>query len=913
MLYTSYSINGDWQMNYSGDPFAGNENPWTEGCSISHAVPGYWEDMLPQFRTAAFFSRLRFNPEYGDQAYPMTQSPPDTALPTIPGTFLYRREFSLPSTAGDWQLHFGGVQNSVWVWLNDVFLGSHRGYSTPFSLSVPREALRNDNTIVMVVSNLGLTGFDGQEVSGLTNRAVNQYTGGITGDVELRCYETPLRDAAVIIDPDCRYAAVHLETVSPAQVAWQVWDGDTLLLEGSTWGDFSLDVSGLLPWSPENPKGYTLRLSCGSACLTRQFGVRRLRAEGTGLFLNGKPYYLRGVCEHCYYPLTIHPETDPEYYRMIVRKFKELGFNFIRFHTYVPHEAYLQAADELGMLIQIESPNYTGLEEYEQIVRFCRRHPSVVIYCCGNELEMDELFIDHLSQCAQLVHTKTDALFSPMSALRGVEYFWQADKKDQYVTDVPFRRHPVRQEVLNTFCDLYNSYTLGRTSYGSLTGDAKLLDSWSVLYNKPRLSHETCIQGTYTDLSLARRYGDTPMGKTQMFSSIEKALADTGLLEKAPLFFANSCQWQRRLRKHCFETTRLCQTLAGYDFLGPIDTHWHTFGYDVGMMNEFYEMKPGETARDVLMYNSPTVLLCDFGTVRNFTAGEVLNVSIMTSHFGDRDLEDARLTIHLTMDGESLHCQRISGLQAKNGTVSQLHQLCLELPQVSAPKALALHVQLVCRDLLAENQWELYLFPETTCDIGNLVIDPVDTDSLWGALDAGKNVLMLKADLFSHLPTSFQIALAGRNAGNLATVIADHPALGAFPHEGYCGWQFRRLLEGGKAVTFGDGIPFDPIIEVASTPKNPIRQGILFEFRVGNGRLLVSGFHLNETDPAARWLRSQLIAYAQSERFSPARHLTKEQLAKLISEHAPSQAVDTNRAINLNDKAAIRKHHVPPQ
>ena len=93
------------------------------------------------------------------------------------------------------------------------------------------------------------------------------------------------------------------------------------------------------------------------------------------------------------------------------------------------------------------------------------------------------------------------------------------------------------------------------------------------------------------------------------------------MLEKAPLYFNNSSEWQRRIRKHCFEETRLCNNLAGFDFLGPIDTHWHTFGYDVGMMNEFYELKPGETVRNVLMYNSPTIVLNDLKTKYNYYSG----------------------------------------------------------------------------------------------------------------------------------------------------------------------------------------------------------------------------------------------------------------------------------------------------
>lgn len=907
MLYTSYCMNGLWEMDYRAEAFTGIENPWTEGFPVENAVPGYWEDMMQAFSAAPFYSHLSVNPEYGNQRYPMTATPPDMALPTIPGTFFYHRNFTIAPSEGEWELHFGGVQNSVWVWVNDLFIGCHRGYSTPFSLPVPKEVLREENDIVFVVSNLGLTGFDEQEVSGLTNRAACQYTGGITGDVELRCYTTPLRDAAVEIDKDLQKVIVHVECTSEIPVSWQVLDGDTVLIEGNARGDFSFSANSLSCWSPESPKLYSLMICHKDGCITKRFGLRRLTVEGMDVRLNGIPYYLRGICEHCYYPLTIHPSEDPAYYRNIIQKFKELGFNFIRFHTHVPPEAYMQAADELGILIQVESPNYTSLEEYAQIVRFCRRHTSVVIYCCGNELEMDEPFIEYLNCCADMVHMQTDALFSPMSALRGVEYFWQADIKDDNVVTEPFLRNPVRQETIGSFSDLYNSYTLGRTSYHSLTADESVVDGWSELYGKPRLSHEIGIQGTYADLRLVHRYGDSPVGRTQMFSSMEDALREKGLLEKAPLFYINSCQWQRRLRKHCFEATRTCRTLAGYDFLGPIDTHWHTFGYDVGMMNEFYEMKPGESLRDVRMYNSPTVILSDLGTDRAFTAGEDLNVMLQISHFGAADLKDAVLKIQLFLDGKLLEECRVDSINAENGSISHLYDFSYKLPKVDNPGAMMLRVQLECGDVFAENEWELYLFPETTCDTCDLVMDPPDADSLWEALNTGKDVLMLKADPLVSIPTSFQISLAGRTVGNLATVIADHPAMSGFPHEGFCGWQFRRMMEGGSAVVFADGIPFDPIVEVASSPKNPIRQSILFEFRVGKGRLLVCGFRFCDNDPAACWLKSRLVAYAQSEWFAPVHTLTKEQLYKMVGESTPQSCVDTNRAFNQNDKAAIRK------
>ncbi len=57
---------------------------------------------------------------------------------------------------------------------------------------------------------------------------------------------------------------------------------------------------------------------------------------------------LRGTCTYYDFPSTTPPPPDVESYRRIHQKEERLGFNFIRFHTWVPSEEYMQAADELG-------------------------------------------------------------------------------------------------------------------------------------------------------------------------------------------------------------------------------------------------------------------------------------------------------------------------------------------------------------------------------------------------------------------------------------------------------------------------------------------------------------------------------------------------------------------------------------
>lgn len=905
-LYNVFSLNGAWEMDYCQDTYNGKENPWKKGTLIENAVPGYWEDMTDYFAWTPFFRRLKVNPAYGIQKYPITGEAPDMALPNIVGNFFYRRTFMCEAVGLPAVIHFEGVQNAVSVWLNDVFLARHEGYSTPFDVEIPKGVLKNgENVIVLSISNHTLSGYAGRPVSGLTSRAANEYSGGVTGDMELRVYTSPLRDVSLFVSPDCEEVIAKVEAVEDVTYNWAVYDGEQLVKNGSNKGILKFDTMGLEHWSPENPTLYTLQISSGEGILTHRFGVRRLTVDGVHFQLNGLPYFLRGICEHCYFPETIHPTHDISVYRNIIKKLKSLGFNFIRFHTYIPPEEYMQAADELGMLLHVESPNNTSLAEWREIVNFCSRHTSVVIYCCGNELQIDDPFVAHLEQCAKVVHDHTDSLFSPMSAMRGLEYCLR--EKGQEIKAEPMEHHPGRFQTVGEFSDMYSSYALGLLSYVSLDADPAKIDEWSSVYHKPRVSHEICIDGTYTDLSLKDRYKGTRIERTEMFSSIEHHLEAQGILKNAPLYFKNSSEWQRRVRKYCFEAIRRCENMAGYDFLGPIDTHWHTFGYDVGMMNEFYELKPGETQRNVLMYNSSTVVLTDLAKQLNYTSGEKLTCGIYVSHYGKENLNNAYLTVRLILDGKVIEHRREQICEVLNGKVSKLCELGVMLPEVKKPGAMKLYVTLDGGDVFAENEWELYLFPEVGMPEMErvMVSEGMSAEELLEALREGRDVLLLGTEPFVSLPTSFRISLAGRTAGNLATVIYDHPVMNDLPHEGFCGWQFCDLLEGGNAVCFNEAsVPFHPIVEVVSTHKFAIRQSILFEFRALRGRLLVCGFQFLKDDPASRWLKAQLISYVQSEYFNPHDILDEVQLGALINGKVTKIEGNTNFAVNANDKTS---------
>ena len=918
MNYSALLLNGPWVMNYKEEEYTEKINPWeneslrlgSDAAAVDGAVPGYWEDMTDKFIYTPFYRGIRVNPEYGIQKYPITGFAPDMALPNPVGNFFYQRTFVCEDVKKDAYLHFAGVQNKVMVWITGEFIGMHEGYSAPFDMKIPDGAIKDgENNIALSVSNFRLKGYGGYPVSGLTSRAANECTGGITGDLELRVYKNPIRDVAIKVEKDVKTVGVEIIAEANVEFSWAVKDGEKTVKEGKGNGNFTFDTEGMELWSPESPKLYTLVVTIGEDSFERKFGVRRLVTDGPHFRLNGIPYFLRGICEHCYFPETIHPDHDLNYYRSIVREVKKLGFNFIRFHTYIPEEEYMQAADELGILLHVESPNNTSLAEWKEIVDFCRRHTSVVIYCCGNELQMDDDFTAHLNKCADEVHEKTDSLFSPISALRGLEYNHIEESQKEFLVETPFRHNPRRFKMADAFSDMYSSYTNAQHSYTSPSCDPAKIDSWNDVYNnKPRVSHEICIDGTYTDLSLEERYKGLRVGKTEMFSSLREHLTDVGVIDKAPLYFKNSSEWQRRARKYCFEALRRSEYMAGYDFLGPIDTHWHTFGYDCGMMNEFYEMKPGETVRNVKMYNSETVLLTDLARKANFESGEELSCNILCSCYAKETLKDARLDIRLMAEDEVLERMSVSIPEIENGKVSPIYKLCFTMPKVTVAKALKLSVTLDSGSLYAENEWELYVYPEVSEENQGeiLVSTGMTEDELIAALKAGCDVLILGASPFKVKGLERKPALPGRSAGNLATVVYDHPAINYMPNEGFCGWQFDPLVYGGNAVCFWDkDVPFNPIVEVVSCHKFAIRQAALFEFSAYEGRCVVCSLNIN-SGLVGNFMKSELIKYMKSDDFNPG-IFTEEQLSKLIHGKGVNVVGNVNLAFNPNDKTAVRK------
>jgi len=853
-------------------------------------LPGCWDD----FPDAFVDYTVKINDEYEEVNFAKHGSAsPDASLPFICGTVWYRKKINILEEYQYTILRLGRVTMDASIFLNGQLIDCHIGYSTNFEVILPAMA-QGENELIIAVSNTR------RDRIGCFVRGFKGYSGGVFGDIELKFHNSSsINDLFIYPDKKLQTLNWQIELYNAQDnlvVNAKIFNDGNLIDEiNSSTIDFQSDATKLIPWSDDVPELYQIELNLihGDKVLDvfkRDFGMRRLSAEKMKLKLNGVPVFLRGNTEHAYFAKSCTAPTEKSYYLRIVSKLKELGFNWLRFHTSVPPKEYMQACDELGMLVQVEAPLGFGIQEWSDIVRACRHHPSVVIYCAGNEELMNEEKISYLESVVDKTKAiAPDALFNPQEALRGVEYSWNFSDFSFPVKRKPFVHNPARLQYLQSFSDVFGQFSWGQLSYTSTCCDVKELDSKLSYYKRPCLSHEVCIQGTYLDLSLEERYKNTRIGN-RIYNPIRKNIIDANVLNDAGLYYENSCYWQQSLRKYTLENARSCSNLAGYDLLGAIDYHWHRYGYTCGIMNEFYELKPGESIDNILSYNGRSILLLDKDNKYCYRNNDKLKFKVNFSCFEPEEIKNSKLEMKLTdKKGEIVEYKSLNIGEVKRGTITEIAQCEFLFPMLETAKQYFIEVSF--SDF--KNKWPVWTFPELSSKESDTIETEYLDNTIIDKISKGANCILFGRGPFPAIGTSWQLSVAGRIEANLATVINEHPIFDDFPHEGWCDWHFADMINKAEAVDLTTlNLAISPVVEMVSSFKKIKRQAMIFELKVGLGSLVVCTLNLKNSPIAGSYLKAQLQGYSRSDKSGKnALLIEPAKLKEIINKKYSSQSV----------------------
>jgi len=333
----------------------------------------------------------------------------------------YERDFHLLPDGRRVLLHFGAVDYSAKVWVNDCEVASHEGGHTPFSADVT-PALRDDGrqtvTVLAEDDPHDLNKPRGKQDWQLEPHSIwYPRTTGIWQSVWLeqvgRTYIEKLRWT-----PHLESFAIGMEAVvagderNDLTVEVELRNGQRLLardrylvIDGEADRRIVLSDPGIddyrneLLWSPERPTliDATIRLRSGEevidAC-TSYTALRSVNILRDRFMLNGRPYMLRMVLDQGYWPDTLLAPPDDAALRRDVELAKAMGFNGVRKHQKVEHPRYLYWADRLGLVVWGEMPSgyrFTRtairrlVKEWTEVIERDYSHPCVIVWVPFNE------------------------------------------------------------------------------------------------------------------------------------------------------------------------------------------------------------------------------------------------------------------------------------------------------------------------------------------------------------------------------------------------------------------------------------------------------------------------------------------------------------------------------------------------
>ena len=193
--------------------------------------------------------------------------------------------------------------------------------------------------------------------------------------------------------------------------------------------EFDIAVPEL--WSVDNPALYYAKSKIYAGTKLKdeystRFGIRTLEIiPDEGMFINGEPAKFKGVCNH--HDLgPLGAAVNDAAIRRQIRIMKEMGCNAIRTSHNMPAPELVEACDEMGMMLMLETfdewrtPKLAnGYHKYfdewaerdlVNLIHHYRNNPSVVMWCIGNEVpdQGDKMWGPKLSRFLQDICHRED-------------------------------------------------------------------------------------------------------------------------------------------------------------------------------------------------------------------------------------------------------------------------------------------------------------------------------------------------------------------------------------------------------------------------------------------------------------------------------------------------------------------------
>lgn len=286
----------------------------------------------------------------------------------------YSREFKLPK---EWKnsrirLNFGAVDWKAEVYVDDKFVGEHKGGYAPFAFDITDSlSKKKTHKLVVKVTDGTDSAFQprGKQVA---NPNGIWYT-AVTG-IWQTVWMEPVNE--VVVESYSAKADIEKSILNVRAIARGAKVGDDCLIEliengevisSANGADVILNVENPKLWSPDSPHLYDLRITIyrNGEILDQVMGYAAMReisvvVDKKGykrMALNGEPLFQYGTLDQGWWPDGLYTAPTDEALKFDIEKTKEFGFNMIRKHVKVEPARWYWHCDRIGMLVWQDMPN----------------------------------------------------------------------------------------------------------------------------------------------------------------------------------------------------------------------------------------------------------------------------------------------------------------------------------------------------------------------------------------------------------------------------------------------------------------------------------------------------------------------------------------------------------------------------
>jgi hypothetical protein len=729
--------------------------------------------------------------------------------------------------------------------------------------------------------------------------------------------KTRLTIAADLWNTDSRHK------VSPKVFPVSLKKGDnTVELTYSMGNDFRY-------WSEFDPALYRLTVTLKGKKIfdnaTVNFGMRKFSTQGTQFTINGTKTFLRGKHDACVFPLTGYPPMDVESWQKIFRIAKSYNINFYRFHSWTPPPAAFEAADIEGMYLQPELPFWGGfssnptsalntflIKEGDHILEAYGNHASFVMFALGNELSGD---FDMMKEILNRFKTKDNRHLWAYGSNNYLGRRGFTGGEDYYAAcrvgadaDTTYRTH-IRGSF--SFADANGGgYINGRYPSTNVNYSAAIAKC-----SVPCISTEVGQYQVYPDYGQIKKY--TGVMKPWNLEVFRDGLKENNLSSQARDFFRASGALSAICYKADIEMALRTPGFGGFHLLDLQDFPGQGTAL-VGLLDAFMDNKGIITPDEFSHFCNSVVPLFIMGKYC-WANNEQFTGKIQVANYSGTDLPAQQVRWELKNGKGQIVYQSETKVDILQGKLTDIASISFDLLRFK--KADRFTITLILPGTKFENSYPIWVYP-TQIDAkipDNILVTRKLNGIVFSKLAEGGSVLlypefsdikeMSVGGLFTPDYWNWSMFKGISESQNkpvspgTMSILTDplHPLFTDFPTEFHTNWQWWSIVKNSRPFIL-DNAPknYFPIVQVVDNIQRNHKLGLIFEFTVGKGKLLVCMTDLKaiQNKPEGRQFYSSVLKYMSSGKFNPPQVISQGELYSLFSTRI--SAVKTGQVKNLS-------------